>query len=74
MQPQVITGDLGPKQKEAVEGPIDHCGPEMLTYICSDCKKQYPNIGLYFYGASSTRCIWCTKFPKAKNVRTLATQ
>ena len=60
-----ITGDLGPKQQAAVDGPDS--GPEMLTFICSGCNKKYPDTGLYFYGVSSTRCIWCAKFPKVKS-------
>ena len=54
---------LGPKQQQAVDGPY---GPPMQTYICQSCEKQYPDTGLYFYGKSSVKCIWCTKFPKAK--------
>lgn len=59
-----ITGELGPAQQIAANGP--DTGPEMFTYICSGCQKKFPDIGLYFYGVSSTKCIWCTKFPKGK--------
>lgn len=68
-----VTGELGPKQQEAVAGPADQIGPEMSTYVCSSCNQQYPDIGLYFYDVGSVKCIWCTKFPKAKNVRTIKT-
>jgi len=69
MQPQPVTGELGPKQQESLNGPIDQNEVEMLTYKCSGCGTQYPDTGLYFYDVSSTRCIWCAKFPKAKNER-----
>lgn len=59
-----VTGDLGPGQQAAVDGP--DTGPEMTTYICKGCNNKFPDTGLYFYGVGSTRCIWCTKFPKVK--------
>ena len=59
-----VTGDLGPKQQIAADGP--EAEPEMLTYMCAGCKGKFPDTGLYFYGVSSTKCIWCTKFPKGK--------
>jgi hypothetical protein len=69
MEPLPATGELGPKQREAVNGPVDQNEPEMLTYECKGCGGRFADLGLYFYGVSSTRCIWCSKFPKAKNVR-----
>lgn len=48
---------------------IDQNEPEMLTYECRGCGGSFADVGLYFYGTSSTRCIWCSKFPKAKNER-----
>lgn len=69
MQTEPITGELGPKQQEAVNGPVDQFGPDMLTYECKGCGGKFADLGLYFYGISSTRCIWCAKFPKEKNVR-----
>ena len=69
MDARPVTGELAPRQRAAVTGPIDQNEVEMLTYKCSGCGGQFPNTGLYFYGTSSTRCIWCAKFPKAKNER-----
>jgi DNA-directed RNA polymerase subunit RPC12/RpoP len=71
MEPHAITGELGPQQVLAAGGPVDQYGPEMLTYNCSNCGAKFADVGLYFYGISSTKCIWCTKFPKAKNVRSI---
>lgn len=59
-----VTGELGSMQKFFADGPVT--GPEMTTYICKGCNNKFPDTGLYFYGVSSTKCIWCTKFPKAK--------
>lgn len=73
MQPQPVDGELGPQQQAAADGPVDQNEVEMLTYKCSGCGGQFPDMGLYFYGVSSTRCIWCAKFPKAKNERKIAT-
>ena len=56
-----VSGELGPSQQAAVDGPW---GPAMQTYICAGCKGQFPDMGSYFYGKPSVRCIWCTKFPK----------
>jgi hypothetical protein len=63
---QACSEPLGPAQTIAVEGP--DCGPEMFTYVCTGCNQKFPDTGLYFYGVSSTRCIWCTKFPKGKKI------
>ena len=71
MDPQPVSVDLGPKQTEAVNGPIDPFGPEMVTYECKGCGGRFADVGLYFYGVGSTKCTWCSKFPKAKNVRTI---
>jgi hypothetical protein len=62
MTAQPVTGELGPKQQTSVDGP--NFGPDMATYVCVGCSRQYFDTGLYFYGINSTRCIWCTKFPK----------
>jgi len=70
METQPVTGELGPKQIEAAEGPVDE---EMLTYKCSGCDGRFFDVGHYFYGVNSTRCIWCSKFPKAKNERKIET-
>lgn len=62
MTAQPVTGELGPKQQTAADGP--NFGPDMATYVCVGCSRQYFDTGLYYYGINSTRCIWCTKFPK----------
>ena len=67
-----VTGELEPKQQAAANGPIDQLGPDMLTYECKGCGGRFADVGLYFRGTSSTRCTWCSKFPKAKNVRQIA--
>jgi hypothetical protein len=48
---------------------VEDFGPEMKTFICSSCNHRFPDTGLYFYEIVSNRCLWCTKFPKAKNER-----
>jgi hypothetical protein len=73
MEQKAVTGELGPKQTEAVNGPVDPYGPEMLTYECKGCGGRFADVGLYFRGVSSVRCTWCSKFPKAKNERKIPT-
>jgi hypothetical protein len=73
MDPQPVEGELGPKQQEAIDGPVDQFGPEMLTYECKGCGGRFADLGLYFRGVSSTKCTWCSKFPKAKNERKIPT-
>lgn len=72
MEPQPVTGELGPRQEQALNGPVDQNEPEMLTYECKGCGGRFADLGLYFYGISSTKCIWCSKFPKAKNERKIS--
>lgn len=74
MEPQPLTVELGPKQLEAVNGPVDQNDVEMLTYECKGCGGKFADVGLYFSGISSTKCIWCSKFPKAKNERQIKSQ
>lgn len=74
MEPQPVTVELGPKQLEAVNGPVDQNDVEMLTYECKGCGGKFADVGLYFRGVSSTKCIWCSKFPKAKNERQIKSQ
>ena len=74
MEPRLVSADLGPKQTEALNGPVDPYGPEMLTYECKGCGGRFADVGLYFYGTSSTKCTWCSKFPKAKNERQIKSQ
>lgn len=61
-----IEGNLSPKQQEAVNGPN---GPPMYTFVCTTCNQQFPDTNLYFYGTESTKCMWCTKFPKKQKQR-----
>jgi|LakMenEpi03Aug12_release.lakeMendotaPanAssembly.Ray.scaffolds.fasta_scaffold182642_3 hypothetical protein len=63
MTPHAVSHELGPKQLEAVNGPEE---AEISTYQCQACGGKFVDLGLYFYGTSSTKCIWCSKFPKAK--------
>jgi len=73
MQPQPVTGELEQKQQQAVDGPVDQNEPEMLIFECKGCSQRFPDTGHYFYGVSSVRCIWCSKFPKDKNERKITT-
>jgi hypothetical protein len=61
--PHPVKEALGPLRQKFVDGPY---GPPMSTYICASCGNQFPDVGLYFYGESSIKCIWCKKFPKSK--------
>jgi len=37
---------------------------EMHKATCESCKKEFFDMNLYFYDKASTKCLWCTKFPK----------
>lgn len=54
--------------KPAVESNEDF-GPPMTYFVCDSCARQYYDLNNYFYDTKSSRCMWCTKFPKAKNER-----
>jgi hypothetical protein len=41
----------------------------MTTYVCKGCERKLFDTNLYFYGTESTRCLWCTKYPKKKERR-----
>lgn len=41
----------------------------MKTFVCSSCNTKFPDTRLYFYEVVSNKCLWCSKFPKAKNER-----
>jgi len=41
----------------------------MHIYICQGCQRQLYDMDLYFYGTASTKCLWCSKFPKQKQKR-----
>ena len=66
MKPRPISGELGEKQQQAIDGPY---GPPMQRFNCVSCGTTYFDTGLYFYGVSSTRCIWCMKFPKPNGLK-----
>lgn len=66
MQARPITGDLGVKQQQALDGPY---GPPMQKFVCQGCGRSHFDTGLYFYDKSSTKCIWCTKFPKPNGLK-----
>lgn len=56
-----VTGDLGPKQQEAVTGPD---GPPMQQFSCIVCNGKFFDMKHYFYGTKSTKCLWCEKYGK----------
>ncbi len=62
MQARPSTGEPGTKQQQAIDGPY---GPPMQKFVCQGCARTLFDTGLYFYGVCSTRCIWCSKFPKS---------
>ena len=61
-----ITDTLGPKQQQALDGPL---GPSMSYFECVACKKRFMDTSLYFFEVKSSKCLWCSKFPKVKNAR-----
>jgi len=36
---------------------------EMELFTCKACSKKFPDMGSYFYGKKSEKCLWCAKFP-----------
>ena len=40
---------------------------EMKLFTCKACKQKFPDMGLYFYGNKSEKCMWCKKFPSRNN-------
>jgi hypothetical protein len=61
MKIRPITGVLGVRQQQILDGPM---GPPMQKFECKGCGRTYFDTGLYFYGTGSVKCTWCTKFPK----------
>ena len=53
-------------QKASKESELDI---PMSTYVCTGCGRKLFDMNLYFYGKESTKCLWCTKFPKQKEKR-----
>jgi hypothetical protein len=44
----------------------DESEDDLKKFTCSSCEREYFDTNLYFYGTKSTRCLWCTKFPRVK--------
>jgi len=55
--------DKKPKatRKRKVAEPEDI---EMKKFKCISCDREHFDMNLYFYDTPSTKCLWCTKFPK----------
>ena len=45
------------KNEDCVDYPME-------KFKCKVCEKEYFDTNLYFYDVRSTKCLWCTKFPK----------
>jgi hypothetical protein len=43
---------------------------EMKVFTCKACKQKFPDMGLYFYGNKSEKCMWCKKFPSRNTPKT----
>ncbi len=54
-----VTGELGPAQKAALDGPD---GPPIRQFVCTACERKFFDMPHYFYGVESTRCLWCNKY------------
>lgn len=65
MQPQPVTGDLGPQQTAAVDGPN---GPTIKQFVCAVCDQRHYDMNHYFHGVDSVRCMWCNKYNKKRPV------
>ena len=65
-----VTGELGPKQQEALAGPD---GPPIEQFVCSVCNTKHYDMKHYFYGVASTKCLWCEKYGKVAKVATKET-
>jgi hypothetical protein len=37
--------------------------PELTKKSCSVCLREFYDTNMYFYGISSKKCFWCSKFP-----------
>jgi hypothetical protein len=53
--------------KAATAESNEDFGPDMTYFVCGSCARQYYDLNNYFYGTTSAKCLWCTKFPKAKD-------
>lgn len=59
-----VTGQLGPRQTEAIAGPSEEIGPPMQQFYCQVCNGKFFDMKHYFYDTVSTRCLWCEKYKK----------
>lgn len=55
-----------PAKKPAAKSVKAEKETEMKLFTCKVCSKKFPDMGSYFYGKKSEKCMWCTKFPKGK--------
>lgn len=49
--------------------PVEEVDAPMKYFVCDACKNKYLDTNEYFYGKKSKRCLWCTKFPKTRDIR-----
>ncbi|NBP03634.1 MAG: hypothetical protein EBU90_26775 [Proteobacteria bacterium] len=56
---EVVKEQKPKRKKQSVEVDI-----EMKKFKCVSCGKEHFDMSLYFYDKPSTKCLWCTKFPK----------
>jgi hypothetical protein len=65
---QSVYWDLGKLlfEKQLEEG----YGSGVVNQLSVDLKKEFPDMGLYFYGNKSEKCMWCKKFPSRNNPKT----
>jgi hypothetical protein len=66
-----VAGELGPAQQASVDGPD---GPPMQQFCCEVCNNRWFDVKHYFYGITSTKCLWCEKYGKKKPVAKVATK
>lgn len=45
-------------------------GPDMKQFVCTVCDNKFFDTNHYFYGVTSTKCMWCNKYGKTKPVTT----
>jgi hypothetical protein len=40
--------------------------PQLKIFKCKVCGQTRFDTNLYFFNTKSSKCLWCTKFPKKK--------
>ena len=40
----------------------------MQMFVCSGCNTKLFDTKHYFTGVESTKCMWCTRWPKPKKI------